>query len=119
MSLVADLLFAMKPRCPACRRGRLFKPYSVSVVEECSQCHAKLGKHDVGDGASVFLIFLLGVSIVPAAWLFECLVAPPLWVHVVLWGFVALGMIALILPTVKAFIILLEYRHRPGEWKKN
>lgn len=85
----------------------------MSVVKECSVCHAKLGQHDVGDGASVFLIFLLGFSIIPMAWAFELAVEPPLWVHVVLWGTVALGMIAVILPTVKAFIILLEHRHRP------
>jgi len=102
-----------------CRRGRLFKPWSVSVVEECGVCHAQLVQNDIGDGASVFLIFLLGISIVPMAWAFENLFAPPLWVHVVLWGIVSLGVIALILPAVKAFIILLEYRHRPGGWKKD
>ena len=52
------------------------------------------------------------LKIIPMAWLFECRVAPPLWVHVVLWGVVALGMIALVLPTVKAFLILLEHHHR-------
>jgi uncharacterized protein (DUF983 family) len=119
LSLLKDLAFAFKPRCPVCRRGRLFKPWSVSVVEECGVCHARLGQNDVGDGASVFLIFLLGATIVPMAWGFELLFAPPLWVHVVLWGIVALGMIALILPATKAFIILLEYRHRPGGWKKD
>ena len=82
-------------------------------------CHAPLGKHDVGDGASVVLIFLLGFLIVPMAWAFECLAAPPLWVHVALWGIVALGIIALILPAVKAFLILLEYRHRPGEGERD
>ena len=115
MSLTEDLLFAMKPRCPVCRRGRLFKPWSVNVVDKCSQCHAPLGKHDVGDGASVLLIFLLGFLIIPMAWAFECLVAPPLWVHVVLWGSVALGIIALVLPRAKAFIILLNDRHRREE----
>ena len=84
----------------------------MSVVEECAECHAKLGQNDVGDGAAVFLIFLLGASIVPMALVFEHFVAPPLWVHALLWGTVGLGMIAVILPTVKAFIILLEYRHR-------
>ena len=82
-------------------------------------CHAALGKHDVGDGASVLLIFLLGFSIIPMAWAFERLVAPPMWVHMVLWGTVALGITALILPAAKAYIILLEYRHRPGEWKRD
>jgi uncharacterized protein (DUF983 family) len=112
LSLLQDLTFALKPRCPKCRRGSLFKPWSVTVVKKCAECGFYLGKHDVGDGASVFLIFLLGFSIVPMAWFFELAFAPPLWVHAVLWGAVALGMVALILPTVKAFIILLEYRHR-------
>jgi uncharacterized protein (DUF983 family) len=113
MTLFNDLAFCLKPRCPLCRQGRLFKPWSVSAVDECAVCHAKLGQNDVGDGASVFLIFLLGATIVPMSWLFECLVHPPLWVHAALWGTVALGLIAIILPTVKAYIILLEYRHRP------
>lgn len=111
MSLVDDLLFALKPRCPVCRKGRLFKPWSISVVEKCSECGAPLGKHDVGDGASVFLIFLLGATLVPLAWIFERAFSPPLWVHAVLWGIVALAMIALILPAVKAYIIMLEFRH--------
>ena len=112
MSLFKDVVSSFRPRCPVCQRGRLFKPWSVSVVESCDACHAPLGQQDVGDGAAVFLIFLLGASIIPMAWAFERLVEPPLWVHVVLWGCVALGMIALILPAVKAYIILLDYRHR-------
>lgn len=103
----------MRPRCPVCRKGRLFRPYSVSVVDSCSVCQAKLGRNDVGDGAAVFLIFILGASVVPMALVFEHFVTPPLWVHAVLWGAVILGLIGLILPAVKAFIILLEYRHRP------
>jgi uncharacterized protein (DUF983 family) len=80
-------------------------------VEECAACGAKLGQHDAGDGAAVFLIFLLGATVIPAAWAFELAFAPPLWVHVVLWGMVSLGLIALILPGTKAYIILLNFRH--------
>lgn len=98
-----------------CRKGRLFEPLSVKVVGVCGTCGAKLGQHDVGDGASVFLIFFLGFSIIPLAWVFELWAEPPLWVHAILWGCVAMGMIALLLPAVKAFIILLEYRHRRAE----
>ncbi len=97
-----------------CQRGRLFKPYSVGVVETCTECGAELGKHDVGDGASVLMVFLLGFLLVPMAWIFELKVEPPLWVHAVLWGAVALGIIMLVLPIVKAYIILLDYRHRRG-----
>lgn len=115
LSLFGDILFSLKPRCPVCRKGRLFRPWSVTVVDSCTECDAKLGAHDVGDGAAVFLIFLLGFTVIPLAWAFEVAVAPPLWVHGLLWGAVMLGMILLLLPAVKAFIILLEWRHRRPE----
>lgn len=118
MSLAQDFLFCLKPRCPACRKGRLFKPHSVSVVDKCDSCGAALGQNDVGDGAAVLLIFILGFLLVPAAWVFELAVAPPLWVHVVLFGVIALGMIAVLLPAIKAYVILLEHRHRPDGMAK-
>lgn len=114
LSLFDDILFCLKPRCPVCREGRLFSPWSVTAVESCAKCGASLGAHDVGDGAAVFLIFLLGFTLVPAAWLLELALAPPLWAHVLVWGAAGLGLIALVLPATKAYIILLEYRHRRG-----
>ncbi len=118
MTLPKDIAFCLKPRCPACQRGRLFKRGSLTVVERCDVCGVPLGKHDAGDAAAVIMIFILGFMIVPTAWAFEKAFAPALWVHVVLWGAVALGMIAVLLPTAKAFIILQEYRHRSGDWGK-
>ena len=112
MSFLKDVLFCLKPRCPVCQRGRLFKPGTISAVDQCAECAAPLGQHDVGDGAAVFLIFFLGFTVIPAAWGMELLLSPPLWVHGVVWGAVVLGVILLLLPAIKAYIILLEYRHR-------
>lgn len=117
MSLIDDLVFSLRPRCPKCRQGRLFKPHSLQAVDACSVCGIRLSRHDIGDGGAVFMIFILCFGIIPVAWIFELLVHPPLWLHVVLWGVVSLGLIALMLPALKAYIILLEYRHRPGEWE--
>lgn len=112
MALFSDIRFCLKPRCPACRKGRLFRPWTVSPVESCDSCGAKLAENDVGDGAAVFLIFILGFLLPPLAWWLDLAIAPPLWVHAVLWGAVGLAMIAVLLPAVKAYIMLLEYRHR-------
>jgi uncharacterized protein (DUF983 family) len=86
----------------------------MSVVEKCAACGVDLGSHDVGDGASVFLIFFLGFTVVPAALAFDHFVHPPLWVHELLWPIVCIGLIALLMPAVKAYIVLLEFRHRRG-----
>jgi uncharacterized protein (DUF983 family) len=115
LSLIADIAFAFRPRCPVCRKGRLFQPRSATVVDTCADCGAALGTHDIGDGAAVFLIFLLGFTLVPLAWTLQRLVAPPLWVQGALWTVVMLGAIALLLPAVKAYIILLEFRHRRSQ----
>lgn len=111
MSLSDDIRFCMKPRCPLCRKGRLYRPWTVSVVEQCDVCAAPLGRHDIGDGAAVFIMFILCFSLVPMAWVFELIFTPPLWVHAVLWTVVGLAVIAVLLPATKAYIILLEWRH--------
>lgn len=111
MSLSEDILFCLKPRCPLCRKGKLYRPWTVSVVEKCDVCDAPLGAHDIGDGAAVFVMFILCFSLVPLAWIFELMVEPPLWVHAVLWTAVGLAVIAALLPATKAYIIMLEWRH--------
>jgi uncharacterized protein (DUF983 family) len=111
----ADMRFCLRPRCPHCRQGRLYRPWTISVVDRCAVCGAQLGLHDIGDGAAVFLTFILSFTLVPMAWVLELMAAPPLWVHAVVWGAVGLAMIILILPALKAYIILLEHRHRPHE----
>lgn len=86
----------------------------MTVVDKCAECGAGLGAHDVGDGASVFLIFFLGITMVPAALALDHFVHPPGWVQGLLWPAVALGLVGLLMPAVKAYIILLEFRHRRG-----
>lgn len=112
MGMLQDIVFCLKPRCPVCRTGRLFSPASINVVEACDKCGARLGDHDIGDGAAVFLIFILGFTIPPLAWVLDLFLAPPLWVHIVLWSVIGLGLTLLLLPATKAYIMLLEYRHR-------
>lgn len=114
-TLLADLRFCLKPRCPVCKQGRLFKPWTITPVDQCTVCGAHLSQHDIGDGAAVFLTFILGFTLIPLAWMFELAFAPPLWVHIVLWGCAGLAVMALLMPALKAYIILLEYRHRPTD----
>lgn len=111
-SLFSDLAFALSCRCPVCRRGKLFSSF-LTVTETCPDCGAKLGAHDIGDGAAVFLIFLLGALLIPLAWLVDLKFAPPVWVHLLYIGALGGGILFFLMPAVKAYILLLEYRHRP------
>lgn len=115
MSLTQDLLQACKKRCPVCQTGRLFS-FGLTVIDECEHCHAKLGDNDMGDGATVFMIFLLGFSLIPLGWVAELLWSPPMWAQVLVTGIISIIAIFTISPIIKAYIMALEYRHRPTGW---
>lgn len=104
-------------KCPRCREGDLYKSrFSLNLRDKCANCGLDLAKNDSADGPAVFLIFILGFTLVPLALFFESAVHPPLWIHALLWGVVALILTLGALRHVKAYIIALQYKHRPNDW---
>jgi uncharacterized protein (DUF983 family) len=113
----ADIKTALSCTCPRCKTGHLYPAtISLNLNDKCPNCGLNLAKNDSADGPAVFLIFILGFLLVPLALLFEFTVHPPLWVHAVLWTVVALALTLGALKPLKAFIIALQFRHRPGDW---
>lgn len=109
---------SLRCQCPRCGQGDLYKPgFTMTVREICESCGLKLAEQDSGDGPAVFLIFILGFSLVPLALLLEWAAHPPLWLHVVLWTIVALGATLGSLRPLKSYIIALQYKHRPNSWE--
>ena len=98
-------------RCPRCGQGRLFDGI-LTVRERCESCGFDLRAHDVGDGAAVFVILILGFLVVGLALLLEAKAEPPLWVHAVIWPVVIFGGTIAMLRPLKATLIALQYRHR-------
>jgi uncharacterized protein (DUF983 family) len=98
-------------RCPRCGVGRLFDGY-LTVRAVCGYCGLSLADHDTGDGASIFVIFILGATVVPMALAVEASFQPPLWLHAVLWSVVILaGTLALLRP-LKGLMVALHFRFR-------
>ena len=109
---------ALQNKCPQCGQASLYETaLSFDIRDQCPECELDLSKHDIGDGAVIFLLFILGFLLVPLALLMEWAVSPPLWVHAVLWGLVALGLTLWMMRPVKAYIIALELKHRPETLK--
>jgi uncharacterized protein (DUF983 family) len=106
---------ALACKCPRCGIGTLYRPgfLSLTIVEQCPHCGFPLGKNDSADGPAVLLIFALGTLLVPLAAAFEFIFSPPLWAHIVLWGPLALAMTLGALRPLKAYVIALQYKHRP------
>ena len=64
-----------------------------------------------------FCGFILGFALVPLALWVEYAFAPPLWVQALLWPTIALGLTLGLLRPLKAYIIALQYKHRPRDWE--
>lgn len=104
-------------KCPRCGDGALYAGwFGFELRDECPACGLDYTKSDTADGPAVFLVFLLGTILVPAALIVEALYAPPLWVHIAVWSVLGLGMTFGLLKPAKAYVVYLQYKHRP--WDK-
>jgi len=114
---VSPLSAALSCRCPRCGEGKVFQGI-LTVVPRCSRCGLDLRGEDVGDGATVFVILILGALVVLAAIIVEVKYEPPLWLHLVLWIPTILVGAVLLLRPLKAGLIALQYRHHLLEAEK-
>jgi uncharacterized protein (DUF983 family) len=101
-------------RCPRCGIGRIYAKF-LKVNDKCRNCGLVLSEHDAGDGAVVPALLILGSVIVGLALWVEFTHEPAVWVHVVLWGPISLGLTAWILPKLKGIGIALQHKHRSTE----
>lgn len=104
-------------KCPKCKSGDLYKPgFTMDLREKCADCGLDFTRNDSADGPAVFLIFILGFLLVPAALIVDALWHWPMALHIAVWGTLALGMTLGALRPLKAYIIALQYRHRASDW---
>ncbi|MDB5409167.1 MAG: hypothetical protein JWL84_4079 [Rhodospirillales bacterium] len=107
---VSPLVAGLTLRCPRCGEGKIFDGI-LTVAPRCSVCGLDISAQDAGDGPAVFVTLILGAVVVLLAIVVEISFAPPIWVHVVLWGPTILGGSILLLRPLKAGLIALQYRH--------
>ena len=103
---------ALSCTCPECGIGDVFKnKYSLTVNKLCPSCGFNLADNDSGDGPAVFLIFILGFTVVPSALFVELKFEPPFWIHILLWPPIVIGLTIAFLRPVKSYVIALQHKH--------
>jgi uncharacterized protein (DUF983 family) len=107
----------LKNRCPRCGNGRLFSGY-LKVAPECEACGLDYDFADSGDGPAVFIILFVGMIIMVLALLTEIRLHPPMWVHLLLWIPLAVGLSLAILRPLKGFMIAHQWVMREREARK-
>lgn len=72
-------------------------------------------EHDAGDGPAVFVIFILGFTIIPLAVIIYQFYDWPEWIHYTLWPALILFCILGLLKPLKSLIIALKYHFDAGD----
>lgn len=82
------------------------------MQSSCHVCGLSFSNHENGDGPAFFAVGIVSIVVAVAAALTEIFLAPPYWLHAVLW----LPLIALlsffVLRWAKGIIIALQYKHQ-------
>jgi uncharacterized protein (DUF983 family) len=103
--------------CPQCGQGPLFEGY-IAVRKQCPRCSLDYAIFDPGDGPAVFGILIVGAIVCGLALFVEFHFHPPLWVHAVLWLPLILALTFGFLRLAKSCLLVLQYKHRAGEGRR-
>lgn len=100
--------------CPRCGQGRLFDGLT-KLRPRCSNCGLDYSFADSGDGPAIFVILLADLIVVGLAVWTEINYQPPVWLHFVLFGPMAIFVSLWLLRTIKALLIALQYKNSAAQ----
>jgi uncharacterized protein (DUF983 family) len=100
--------------CPQCGAKTLFEGVA-QFAPRCRACGLDLSNFNVGDGPAAFLTLIIGGLIVGLALWLEVAVAPPFWVHALLWIPLTFVLVIYGLRVAKAALLASEYQSKAGE----
>ena len=87
----------------------------LKIASRCDVCGADFESADVGDGASVFVLFIVGFLAMVLFLLVEAAFHPAWWVHALLQlPFVPLACIVTLRP-IKGLLFALQIQHNAQE----
>ncbi|MXO89725.1 DUF983 domain-containing protein [Pontixanthobacter aquaemixtae] len=100
--------------CPRCGEPTLFDGIA-QFAPKCGSCDLNYSAFNVGDGPAGFLTLIIGAVVVGLALWLEVKVAPPFWVHAVIWIPVVVGLVFYGLRAAKAALLYAEFNSEAGE----
>ena len=110
----APLQAALHGLCPRCGARTLYVGW-IKFADRCTNCGLDLTAFNVGDGPAAFLTLIIGAIVMIGAVTLTLTLAPPIWVHLLIWTpLTAIGVVGA-LRISKGGLISLEYRNRASE----
>ncbi len=114
MTIVVAIRNGIRGRCPRCGKGPLFSKY-LRLADKCAACGADFSMADVGDGATVFVILIVGALVVPVAFVMQMAFHWAPWASAALAGALTVVFSLLLLPIAKGVLFTLQWTHKAGQ----
>ncbi|WP_418153076.1 DUF983 domain-containing protein [Litorimonas sp. RW-G-Af-16] len=105
---------AFGSRCPACGEGNLFKGF-LKFQEECEACGTDFRDEDAGDGPAFFAMFAVLIVIIPMAIAFQMVTGVPMWLELLIWGPVIIGLCLFLLRKLRGVMFNTAWRRNARE----
>lgn len=105
------MLRGWRLKCPACGRGALFRKY-LKVHDACPACNEELHHQRADDAPPYFTMVIVGHVVVAGVLALEKALAPPSWVHLVLWLPLTVILSLVLLPLIKGALVGLQWALR-------
>jgi uncharacterized protein (DUF983 family) len=105
---------AIQARCPNCGKGKLFAGF-LTFAPACNVCGVNFSKADVGDGAAVFVMFIVGATVVPLAFILQFRFVWDWVATLAVSAFAAIVLSLGLLRPIKALLFTLQFKHKAAE----
>jgi len=92
----------------------LFRGF-LTVAPSCDACGYDLAKADSGDGPAVFVILIAGFLCAFAMLFTEIAFSPPIWVHILIFLPLTLGVCLGLLRPLKGVMLAAQFSNRASE----
>ncbi|EIM26034.1 DUF983 domain-containing protein [Microvirga lotononidis] len=113
-SAPSPITTGLRGLCPRCGKGHLFQGY-LKVRPTCEVCGLDLAFADTGDGPAFFVMSIVGIVVVALALWAEFAFSPPIWLHLVMWTALSIGMSLALVRPLKGVLVNLQYHHKAEE----
>jgi uncharacterized protein (DUF983 family) len=100
--------------CPRCGAKTLFAG-GIRFADRCRACGLDFARFNVGDGPAAFLTLIVGGIVTALALWLELALAPPFWLHALLWIPLTVAAVWVGLRAAKAALLYSEFKRGAGE----
>jgi len=87
----------------------------LSFTDVCAVCGADFRDEDAGDGPAIFVIFIVGIFIVPMAIAFDMLLKPPFLLTFLIWGSIIIGVSLWLLRLLRGLMFNIAWQRHARE----